>query len=107
MEGLRASPGPCPQGVDNPVGENQASRQAAACCGLGGLEGRVSWEHPMVGAALNSRLGVGHTPKDFLEEVISQPTPEAGYKLAGLGVPGRGNSIYRDWKMRELGHFRN
>lgn len=59
----------------------------------------------MVGAALNSRLGVEHTPKDFLEEVISQPRLEAGYELAGLSVPGGGNSMYKGWKTRELGPF--
>lgn len=75
------------------------------CCAPGCLEGRALWGHLMVGAALSSRLGVGHTPKDFLVEFIAQPRPEAGYELAGLSVPGRGNGMCRDWEARELGPF--
>lgn len=57
------------------------------------------------GGSTYSRLGVRHTPKDFLKEVISQLRPKDGFELpiqteGSHAVTGRRESLacLRTWK---------
>lgn len=58
------------------------------------------------GGSTYSRLGVGHTPKGFLKEIISQPRPKDGFELPihaeGMdrAMTGRQESLVRlrTWK---------
>lgn len=93
--GLSAPPERCvsddwalPAGVDDPGREPSGQGVQDGAIQVV-LERTGVVEHRCWGGTY-SGTGLGHTPKDFLEQLTSQLRPEDGCEVAGQGVLGRG-----------------